>query len=676
MSLQWTLDIEVANGGSGFRAAANHFKQIREEANRLNQDIRAIGKNMALLKSPALSGKSFLSDLPRHSNNLQVFERRTASAMTGLSKFAAVAAGVVVSAVAATANAISDTGDKLINLFSERNTSLRIYKTLLGDAKRAEQEYFKAGVLAQKTDLTQSQIQFTQQRLITQGFRGEKELDNALLSVADVATAAPENRREMVINSMLNAFKKMKGRDRTSLMEMKELGRGIQESLIFEELAKIKGVSVKDIIGDPTKKGKSRGMISRGLVSGEEGIVATQRAILRQFNTKKLGEFATAGSGDLKALLTNQEEAWENLAKSFDNKALPGIQKYTDSLKKLVDVIFNAESGGGNLKLVVQDLGNTFANTKSVFADFTAAFLEAFSDSYVQELKEMGYTIDADQEKFNNLAYAARELGTSLGGVGKWVADAKLYFNDLAPTVDMLRAMFERLGNAIKGIGSAISGAKGLVTGFVDDVKSIFKKDSSLAKMTDDQRLKNNLLKLSKGYSDAKKVVGGVTGATIETVKAGWTPLTHEYKKPVAATLMDEQKKIEETKNKNEEKRGSNIKKEQALLNDVKSARGKSGGSGIPGFDLGSFRPNYNSLDTMLLKYENIGPGVSRRQITSSSTSYPQSTGARGGQIVVENINIKIDGSSTSPQAVAEAVYDKFVSQVNRLNRVPSQEVL
>lgn len=682
MSLQWTLDIDVARGGAGFRQASEYMRNLRVEALQTKEALKNISSKSSFGN---FGGKSSgFPDFQRHTNAVQQFGQagsKAGASMSAAFGLASVAIGATVLAVKKGAQELSEAGDKVIQYFSERNNSLRIYKTLLGDADRAEKEYRKAGVLAQKTELTQGQVQFAQQRLITQGFRGEKELDRALLSVMDVATATPENRREMVMNSMLNAFKKMKGRDRTSLMEMKELGRGVQESLIFEELAKIKGVSVKDIIGDPSKKGKSKGMISKGMISGEEGIVATQRAILRQLNTKKLGEFAVAGSGDLKALISNQEEAWENLAKAFDANALPGIEKYKKSLQGLVNTINDAEKGGGRLKEVVQDFGNTVGNVRGVFADFTAAFLESFADSYVQQLKDMGYSTNEEQKKFEGISAAAMNFGSVLGGLGKWVAEAKVFLEDLAPTIDRVRTVFEYLGEAIKGVGQVIAGIKGMASDLVNELKEI----SSGKKLSDQELMKRF------SFDNTKKIVEGVGNVAVGTAKASFAAggfgvnETHqgkaigEIKKDIQA---NQDKKLQDIATAGVKAAQDSLKsiglgiENKAAMN-VAGSPGVSGGSHgasqyVPGFHLGQFVPNVGSGGLLNLSGGSIQPfspvapmGPSLYQNNTKSISPSQS-------IVVQNVNINVETDGLSSDDVADAVYDKFVSQINRLSRVPS----
>jgi len=683
MSLQWTLDIDVARGGAGFRQASEYMRNLRVEALQTKDALKNISSKSSFGN---FGGKSSgFPDFQRHTNAVQQFGQagsKAGASMSAAFGIASVAIGATILAVKKGAQELSEAGDKVIQYFSERNNSIRIYKTLLGDADRAEKEYRKAGVLAQKTELTQSQVQFAQQRLITQGFRGEKELDRALLSVMDVATATPENRREMVMNSMLNAFKKMKGRDRTSLMEMKELGRGVQESLIFEELAKIKGVSVKDIIGDPSQKGKSKGMISKGMISGEEGLVATQRAIMRQFNTKALGEFAVAGSGDLKALISNQDEAWENLAKAFDANALPGIEKYKKSLQGLVNTINDAEKGGGRLKEVVQDFGNTVGNVRGVFADFTASFLESFADSYVDQLKEMGYSTGEEQKKFEGISAAAMNFGSVLGGLGKWVAEAKVFLDDLAPTIDKVRTVFEYLGNAIKGVGEVIAGIKGMAADLVKEFKEI----ASGKKLTDKELMDRF------SFNNTKKIIEGagnvVVGAGQASLAATWGygvtntqqgKFKGEIKKDIQA---NQDKKLQDIATAGVKAAQDSLKsiglgiENKAAMNVAGAAGGSGGGHGashyVPGLRLGQFVPNLGSGGLLNLSGGSIQPfspavsmGPSLYQNNAKSISPGQS-------IVVQNVNINVETSGLSSEDVADAVYDKFVSQVNRLSRVPS----
>lgn len=690
MSLQWTLDIDVARGGAGFRQASDYMKNLRSEALQTKEALKNISSKSSF---GSFGNKSSgFPDFQRHTNAVQQFGQagsKAGASMSAAFGIASVAIGATIMAVKKGAQELSEAGDKIIEYFSERNNSLRIYKTLLGDTERAEKEYRKAGVLAQKTELTQGQVQFAQQRLITQGFRGEKELDRALLSVMDVATATPTNRREMVMNSMLNAFKKMKGRDKTSLMEMKELGRGVQESLIFEELAKIKGVSVKDIIGDPSKKGKSKGMISKGMISGEEGIVATQRAIMRQFNTKALGEFAVAGAGDLKALISNQEEAWENLAKSFDANTLPGIEKYKKSLQGLVNVIYDAEKGGGRLKEVVQDFGNTVGNVRGVFADFTASFLESFAESYVQQLKDMGYSTDEEQKKFEGISAAAINFGSVLGGLGKWVAEAKVFFDDLAPTIDRVRTVFEYLGTAIKGVGEVLAGIKGMASDLVNELKEI----ASGKKLTDQELMKRF------SFDNTKKIIGGaanaVVGAGQASLAATWGYGVTEtvQGKATGKAIGEMEKNIKDNQDKKMQdiatagvkaaqdslaSMGLGIKSQEnkAAISIAGEAGVSGGGHGaskyVPGYHLGQFVPNMGAAGALSLRGASIQPfsgissmGTSLYQANAKSISPNQS-------IVVQTLNINVETDGLSSEDVADAVYDKFVSQVNRLSRVPS----
>lgn len=698
MSLQWTLDIDVARGGAGFRQASEYMRNLRVEALQTKEALKNISSKSSFGN---FGGKSSgFPDFQRHTNAVQQFGQagsKAGASMSAAFGIASVAIGATILAVKKGAQELSEAGDKVIQYFSERNNSIRIYKTLLGDADRAEKEYRKAGVLAQKTELTQSQVQFAQQRLITQGFRGEKELDRALLSVMDVATATPENRREMVMNSMLNAFKKMKGRGRTSLMEMKELGRGVQESLIFEEMAKIKGVSVKDIIGDPSQKGKSKGMISKGMISDEEGLVATWRAIMRQFNTKALGEFAVAGSGDLKALISNQEEAWENLAKSFDANTLPGIEKYKKSLQGLVNVIYDAEKGGGRLKEVVQDFGNTVGNVRGVFADFTAAFLESFADSYVDQLKEMGYSTGEEQKKFEGISAAAMNFGNTLGGLGKWVAEAKVFLADLAPAIDKVKTVFEFLGTAIKGVGTAIDGIKGMASDLVKELGEI----ASGKELTDEELVDRF------SFNNTKKIVEGVgnvvVGAGQASLAATWgygVTNTQQAKAIGEIKIGGIKKHIQDNQDKKKDIQDNQDKKMQdiaaagvkaaqdslksiglgienkAAMNVAGAAGGSGGGHGasqyVPGLRLGQFVPNVGGGGLLNLSGGNIQPFSPAASMGTSLYQNNAKSISPGQSIVVQNVNITVETSGLSSEDVADAVYDKFVSQVNRLSRVPS----
>ena len=114
----------------------------------------------------------------------------------------------------------------------------------------------------------------------------------------------------------------------------------------------------------------------------------------------------------------------------------------------------------------------------------------------------------------------------------------------------------------------------------------------------------------------------------------------------------------------------------KAAMNVAGAAGGSGGGHGtsqyVPGLRLGQFVPNVGGGGLLNLSGGSIQPfspvapmGPSLYQNNTKSINPSQS-------IVVQNVNINVETSGLSSDDVADAVYDKFVSQVNRLSRVPS----
>lgn len=382
MSLTWTLDFRVND--NPLRATSRELVQFNER----------LGKTRDLLwQVETASGKATLN-------------------LTKISDAAGIALGgalvqgakLAAAAIAGLALALDSFGDKAIEAFNERQGSLRAYTTLLGDAKKAEEEFFKAQALSQKTDLTAGQVEGAQKSLMVAGFRGG-DLDKALLAVADLTTmAAPKDREMMAERSaralaQINSKGKLQGEEIGQLTEAGFSRKMLSEVLISAGVGKDAAAVEK--------------AISAGKVSSEVGIAAIEQALLKQFGTQRLGEYATGSAGSTSSLLSNRDEAMANLLKGFDPEKLPEARAYRESLAREADALSTQSETGQNLSLTLQDLSNEAMGLKSSWEEFRTGFIEEFSTAWVGMLKEMD--LKDTGTKWAGAREAAHELGGMLG---------------------------------------------------------------------------------------------------------------------------------------------------------------------------------------------------------------------------------------------------------------------
>lgn len=304
-------------------------------------------------------------------------------------------------------------GDFAIKAMGERSASIRAYTQLLGgDKKGAALEYYRAQEFSQKTDFSSLQIEQAQARLMAQGFR-DKDLYATLFSAADLAAIMPGDKNQ-TLERVTMALAQIKGKGKLQGEELTgQLAEaGLNTSLVKQQIAKSLGIKV----GDVDKR------MSKGEISSDVAIPAIQRAILAQLGTSKAGEFATGSAGSLTALISNRDEALQNLLKGFDADAnLPAMDRYKKALQeqgKLFDI--NSKTGR-ELSLVIQDLSNAAVDAKSGWAEFTSGFIESFADSYNREARRTGRDFEGDAARASD---ALERLGRSLGALGVVAATA------------------------------------------------------------------------------------------------------------------------------------------------------------------------------------------------------------------------------------------------------------
>jgi tape measure domain len=304
-------------------------------------------------------------------------------------------------AVAGLALALDKFGDKAIEAFGERQGALRAYTTLLGDAHKAEEEFLKAQALSQKTDLTSSQLEGAQKSLMVAGFRG-KDLDAALLATADVASMAAPAERQLTTDRFARALSQVFSKGKLQGEEIRQLTEaGLSRSKLNEELI------AAGLGGDAASVERA---VSGGKVTSGVGIAAIERAILAQFGTSRLGEYATGSSGTISSLLSNRDEGIKNLMKGYDLEKLPQAAAYKDALKKQADSLSLNSETGNKLSLVLQSLTDSSLGFKGAWEEGKTAFLEEFVKGF--DLKDTG-------EIWKQMRNNVRETGSCWGGRGQ-----------------------------------------------------------------------------------------------------------------------------------------------------------------------------------------------------------------------------------------------------------------
>lgn len=420
-------------------AAEKQFDKIVAVSVKAGAAMGSFGSSAVLqpLSNAELKAKNLATQLEQTRGTLQMFSSAGSSMLQAFASAAAIALGVVVAGATAAGYALSKLDEHATKAFGERTSSIRTYTTILGDARQAQIEYAKANELASKTEFSTASAVAAQQKLIVAGFRG-KDLDAALLATADVTAAAAPQDREVTSQRMglalsqILAAGKLRGQELNQLSEAGVSRRGVLEALGGKDAEK---------------------RISSGGVGAQEGIAAVEKAILAQFNTKQLGQFATGAAGSLSGLLSNREEALDILLKSFDGETTPAVIRYKDALTEQTTALSTSSETGRGMIMMLSDFVGITANVKTIWTDFSTSFLESFVDSYNESRK--------GEQAFVAMTDGVKMLGRTLGQVGSVVGTIADGFESLMDALEPVGAYLSQfvgaMGEMIGHFGNAIS---------------------------------------------------------------------------------------------------------------------------------------------------------------------------------------------------------------------------
>lgn len=532
--------------------------------------------------------------------------------------------------------ALDTFGDRAISANADASGTLRAYTALLGDRHQAEVEFYKAQQLSQKTDLTASQVEGAQKTLMVAGFRGP-QLDSALAAVADMGAMAGPKDREMMVERSGRALSQIFSKGKLQGEELRQLAEaGLSRKLVLEELQGSK------YGGNAAAVEKS---ISKGKVSGDEGIAAIERALLKQFGTSKLGEFATGSSGTLSGAMSNRDEAVQNILKSYDAELLPGMERYKEALKQQAALFDRNTTSGHEMAYTLQSLTDTSSSVKAAWEQFTTGFYESFSAGYNEVMRALG----VGREEWDATGQAAKNLGVTLG--------------------QELGGVAARLSGTMRELAWPLERLDDLLTGIVVPIRVFTKSIISLAEM---------LLEIGRNPLDA-------VGAGRRYLQKNQAAVDYEIDNINSKTRIVTKGQLFDFANAGtgEADRAIPTSIPPLLRRPAEGAGKKGGGAGGSGGSggggggtFGSFVPDYSLLTGVALPTAPAGPGYQvelQRALTSSMAQREEQRQAELKQIIEEvSVTIQIDGAGKSSEEIAAQVELRLLQRVGRFARTPT----
>lgn len=670
-NLNWTLQFDLAQGGAGITKATSLLKDLHMQIMQANQETMSFGKNFKGMLNNTRSGGSRgfsggigssatkagsgISNINSMKSALSGLQSSGIGAASGLSRIAsaagpvAVAVGLAVASVKATYDVIDDYTEKAIKGFSMRTTALRTYSTILGSTEKAQERFNKVSDLAVKTEFTREQIQSVDSRLTVAGFRGEAA-DKMLLTIADLASVVPENERKSKMNQAGLAFSQIEQKGVLQGEEIRQLAGFLNIKMFKEEIAKATGNKLNDVDS----------LIRAKKITSDVAIAAAQRATLRQLGTDKLGEFSTGAAGSLGALLSNKEEAMQNLFLNIDPDTLPAYKMYKKSIEGVTESMNASTESGRNMKYVFESVSNLGMGFRAAGNKFMQSFIESFGKSFRWAMGKLGGDADKTADSFETLSKVFAAVGKVVGYVGA-VAGAivanyenagnrlQFIYNTGRMAIATVKDVVETISNGFSGIGNGL--------------KNIF---TSLAVMWQGA-MSLSPSKIKEGAAMMAQTSFSIPGGFVTTNRDRMRGTIAE-EASVAKMIRDKERQEDAKKKKIQDAAAGKYSNGES----TGGGNGKSSkNSGIPiGFSYSGGVVDMSPY-TMPTSTLSVGAGSVPPALSVSPNSFLSTS-----PVHVENVAIYIQGSSSSPTEIANEIYTKLSQQVGRLNRSTDSQVM
>lgn len=655
--IKWTLEFDLANGGSGLKTATSLLgdvqKKLESVANttngKANDALKEFKKNLANVQNETarLNSNTSLGGL------IQSF-RNFASGI-GLVSLAAGAGVLALQGLKVAFSALDEFTDKAVEAFSERTSALRTYTTVLGDAKAAQEEFNFVSQLAQKTEFDRAQIDAVSRKLVTSNFKDEQERRAAELTIADIASAAPLNRRQTALERSASAFSNIKGNNYIQQGDFNRFKGNLGQDLIKQQIAEILGIKRSDV----DKK------IHDKEVNADVAIAAIQKATLKQFGTNKLGEFAVGASGDITTLLSNQKEAEKNALLNIAPETLASYETYRQSIQDITDAMNQETQTGKNYKEDLELISEIGMAIRTFINEFKVGFLDSFGQVFNATRELLGGTGGfADvQEGIKTLGSVFKAFGFVVGLLAGVVGGVLIKAWDyLIVLARGLSIEFRFLYASLKDAGDYISDK---TLDIYDGLKSIFEGLATLIK--------------------------GVINLSFDTIKEGWNKLSNSsFSSRTGGKTYDEARKAlseqlsveraEALKKATEEAKAKNKPNPDG---DKDKGSGSGGGRGRGARGQSGLAVDFNAYSGPLA---DLAAYASARGFSSPvlpGASYvPHAINGTPNlptikpQIFIEKFEQNIDGGGTSPKEIADEAYTRFTQEIGRrIVRSPSPQV-
>jgi hypothetical protein len=304
-------------------------------------------------------------------------------------------------------------------------------------------------------------------------------------------------------------------------------------------------------------------------------------------------------------------------------------------------VLFNSNTLAGDaMSRTLQDLSSSSFQAKTVWENFVNGFLEGFISTWNQAAAEAGN----GEEGIKTLSETMKDMGSVIGGLAGPVRETLEFFKELSPVVTVL-------GTALATLSAMV---KGVVTSIVAYTSALVDSVLHPTKAKENFRVAGEIS--AEAFEEGARGIGVAAGVIArKSLPSGDRPGV-KAPEPTVADFGGGKK---------HKKKGTGGVYGDFMGGDWDIAEG---GSWTPG--VGGAAPWGSAEASPAIAAAMAGVASADAYPSQVAASMAQTSGGKAA-IVVENVEIIIEGSRMSAQEVGDAVADALRG-IGRHSRNPS----
>lgn len=455
MSLDYLVTLRIGGALAAARAVDAVKKSLKEVST-----VAAL----ASLYLKQVASNQITADLKKKGTLVNLLGKELHAGAFGAKALAGAFAGVALAAGAAAIKI----GATLLEASAFRERSIGRFTALLGDKKKADEEFLDAVKIAERSPYDPDQVVNSLAKLST-SFKDDTTRREIFGAISDFTTVTAGGNEGL--KNITKAITDVAGKGQLEMEELKgQLGdAGLGVNVVLPKIAALLGIQGRT---EEERLKKVRKAIKDGKVSGEVGVFAIYQAMKEVAGGGPAGSATEKASGTIDGLISNIKGGMKTLFGMMDTTKWAGIVALKGLLSDVANLFRSDSKEGAGLTAGIRRLSDVAApifgllrqdlgNMKALLSG-NAAESQGFYDGLTGILyavygiaKAFAYATYGVVQFFGWLSSLGERLGDTAFEVVQW--GARMYeagANLVDGLIEGIKAALGRLRDTVTGMGT------------------------------------------------------------------------------------------------------------------------------------------------------------------------------------------------------------------------------